>query len=50
VDCKELTKFAKTLENVEVSEVSPFLCTEAGQGEIMKDIEEKNLNRIIASA
>ncbi|TXT63300.1 MAG: hypothetical protein BAJALOKI1v1_750014 [Promethearchaeota archaeon] len=38
------------MNDVIIAKKSSFLCTEAGQGEIMKDIEEKKLNRIIASA
>jgi len=42
--------FAKGFEDVVVSKTHPFLCTESGQNEIMNDIEEKELTRIVASA
>jgi len=35
---------------VVVSKTHAFLCTESGQNEIIKDIEEKNLDCIVASA
>lgn len=43
-------KFAKDLEDVIVSKTHPFLCTESGQNEIMNDIKEKELTRIVAAA
>jgi heterodisulfide reductase subunit A-like polyferredoxin len=33
-----------------VAKTHSFLCTESGQNEIIKDIEEQKLDRIIASA
>ena len=33
-----------------VAKSHSFLCTESGQNEIMRDIEEKKLDRVIASA
>ena len=42
--------FAKEFDDVVVSKTHPFLCTESGQNEIIKDIQEKNLTRIVASA
>jgi len=35
---------------VVVAKTHPFLCTESGQNEIMDDIKEKKLTRIVASA
>ncbi|MBD3213203.1 MAG: hypothetical protein GF311_11405 [Candidatus Lokiarchaeota archaeon] len=50
MDCAELVKFAEEFEDILISKTHPFLCTESGQNEIINDIQEKNLNRIIAAA
>jgi len=50
VDCDELVQFAKGLDDVVISKTHAFLWTESGQNEIIKDIEEKNLDCIVASA
>jgi len=43
-------EYAKQFDDVVVAKTHAFLCTESGQNEIIKDIEEKKLDRIIASA
>lgn len=50
VDCYKLVEFAKEIEGVIVSKQHSFLWTESGQNEIIEDIKEKKLNRIVASA
>jgi len=46
-----LVEYVKDLDsNVVVSKSNAFLCTEVGQNEIIQDIKEKNLDRIVASA
>ncbi len=50
VDCNKLVEFAKKLDGVIVSKQHSFLWTESGQNEIIEDIKEKKLNRIVASA
>ena len=50
VDCDKLVEFANSLDGVVISKTNAFLWTESGQNEIMADIEEKGLNRIVASA
>ena len=51
VDCDKLVEFVKDLdESIIISKKNAFLCTDAAQNEIIEDIEEKNLNRIVASA
>jgi heterodisulfide reductase subunit A-like polyferredoxin len=50
VDCGELVDFAKQFDDVVVSKTHSFLCTESGQNEIMNDIQEKNITRVVASA
>jgi heterodisulfide reductase subunit A len=50
VDCDKLVDYAKKLGNVVVSKSHSFLCTESGQNEIIQDIKEKKLNRIVATA
>ena len=52
VDCDELTKFVKDKfpDEIVISKKNPFLWTDSAQNEIIEDIKENNLNRIVASA
>jgi len=50
VDCDKLVEFAKGLDDVVISKTHAFLWTESGQQEIINDINEKNLDSIVASA
>ena len=52
VDCDELTKFVKDKfpDEIVISKKNPFLWTDTAQNEIIEDIKENNLNRIVASA
>ena len=50
VDCDKLVEYVKDIEDVIISKANAFLWTEAAQNEIIEDIKEKNLDRIIASA
>jgi heterodisulfide reductase subunit A-like polyferredoxin len=43
-------EFAKEMDDVVISKSHAFLCTESGQNEIIKDINEKKLTTIVASA
>jgi heterodisulfide reductase subunit A-like polyferredoxin len=38
------------MDDVVVAKTHAFLCTESGQNEIIEDIKEKGLTRIVASA
>jgi heterodisulfide reductase subunit A-like polyferredoxin len=38
------------MEDVVIAKSHAFLCTESGQNEIIQDIKEKGLTRIVASA
>ena len=51
IDVNELVAYAKSLgDEVIISKKNAFLWTENAQNEIMADIKENNLNRIVASA
>ena len=50
VNCDKLAEFAKEMDDVVVAKTHAFLCTESGQNEIIEDIKEKGLTRIVASA
>ena len=50
VDCDKLVEYAKTMDDVIIAKSHAFLCTESGQNEIIADIKEKGLTRIVASA
>lgn len=51
VDCDELVEYvSNTFDDVIISKKNAFLWTDNAQNEIIEDIKEKNLNRIVASA
>jgi heterodisulfide reductase subunit A len=50
VDCDKLVEFSRTIDGVIVSKTNSFLWTESGQNEIIEDIKEKKLTRVVASA
>ena len=51
IDVNELVDYAQSLgDEIVLSKKNGFLWTEAAQNEIMEDIKEKNLNRIVAAA
>lgn len=50
VDCDELAKYAKGLPGVAFSVVNKYTCSEPGQQEIKKAIEEHKLDRVVVAA
>jgi len=46
----ELADFAKTLPNVAVVRDYKYMCSDPGQGLIVKDIKEKGINRVVVAA
>ena len=51
IDCDKLAEYVKNLDDdIIISKKNAFLWTDAAQNEIIEDIEEKDLNRIVASA
>ena len=51
IDVNALVDYAQSLgDEIVLSKKNGFLWTEAAQNEIMEDIKEKNLNRIVAAA
>ena len=51
VDCDELVEYVKSFgDEIIISKKNAFLWTDNAQNEIIEDIKEKNLNRIVASA
>ena len=42
--------FAQTLDDVVLAREDPYLCAEPGQKQIMSDIQEFNLNRVVIAA
>ena len=50
VHTSEAVEFAQTLENVVMAREDPYLCAEPGQKQIMADIKEHNLNRVVIAA
>ena len=51
VDCDELVEYvSNTFDDVVIAKKNAFLWTDNAQNEIIEDIKEKNLNRIVASA
>ena len=47
VDVPELVEYARSLPNVEFVRDTPKACTDAGQQEIVQDITEHGLNRVV---
>ena len=50
VDCDEVTEWAKTLSDVVFSIKNRYTCSEPGQQEIKRYIEEENLNRVVVAS
>ena len=50
VDCNKLIEYVKDMDDIIISKSHAFLWTESGQNEIIEDINEKKLDRIVASA
>jgi len=50
VDVEEVVERAKEFPNVEVSRVYKYMCSDPGQELIKKDIEEKDLDRVVVAA
>ncbi len=50
VHVSEAVQFAQTLDDVVMAREDPYLCAEPGQKQIMADIEEFNLNRVVIAA
>jgi heterodisulfide reductase subunit A len=50
VDCEEVRKFAEGLEGVVVALGNRYTCSEPGQDEIKKQIQEYALNRVVVAS
>ncbi len=50
VDTGRAVDFAKTLDHVVMAREDPYLCAEPGQKQIMEDIKEHHLTRIVIAA
>ncbi len=50
VDTTRAVEFAGTLENVVMAREDPYLCAEPGQKQIIEDIHEYQLNRVVIAA
>jgi heterodisulfide reductase subunit A len=50
VDCGEVAKFAATLPNVVLAQDNRYTCSDQGQAEIKKDIQEQKLNRVVVAS
>jgi heterodisulfide reductase subunit A len=50
VDCEEVSKFAATLPNVVLAQDNRYTCSDQGQAEIKKDIQEHKLNRVVVAS
>ena len=50
VDCAEVAAMAAGLRNVRVAKDITYACSEPGQAEIIEDIRENNLNRIVVAS
>jgi len=50
VNVSRAVEFANTLDNVVMAREDPYLCAEPGQKQIMDDIHEYNLNRVVIAA
>jgi heterodisulfide reductase subunit A len=50
VDCSAVAEFAETLEDVVVVYNNKYTCSEPGQLEIKKAIDENNLNRVVIAS
>ncbi len=50
VDTEAVRAFAETLPGVALAGSPKYSCSDAGQGQIMNDIKEHNLNRVVVAA
>jgi heterodisulfide reductase subunit A len=50
IDVKEVAEFAQELEGVALAKDMMYACSEASQREIIADIQEKELNRVVVAA
>jgi heterodisulfide reductase subunit A len=50
VDTEAVRAFAETLPNVVLARSPKYTCSDAGQAEIMNDIREQNLNRVVVAS
>ena len=50
VDCDEVTEWAKTLPGVVCSVKNRYTCSEPGQQEIKRYIQEEDLNRVVVAS
>ncbi len=50
VDTEAVAKYAKGMENVEVSISPKYTCSDAAQTDIIKDITEKKLDKVVIAA
>jgi heterodisulfide reductase subunit A len=50
VDCEEVRSYAEQLEGVVAAVLNKYTCSEPGQDEIKKQIEEHNLNRVVVAS
>jgi len=50
VDTAQAVKFAASLDDVVTAREDPYLCAEPGQKQIMADIKEHRLNRVVIAA
>jgi heterodisulfide reductase subunit A len=50
VDTESVRAFAETLPNVVLARSPKYTCSDAGQAEIMNDIKEQELNRVVVAA
>jgi len=50
VDCKAVSKYAKTLPKVVIARDHKYICSDQGQERIKKDIKKLNLNRVVVAA
>ena len=50
VDVEEVAEFASHLPGVVVARAYTYMCSEPGQGLIMNDITEQNLNRVVVAS
>ena len=50
VDCEKVAKLAAELENVVIAKNIGYACSEPGQHEVRKDIEENDLDRVVMAS
>jgi heterodisulfide reductase subunit A len=50
VDCRAVVEYAETLPDVVVARENTYTCSDPGQEEIKKDIEEHKLDRIVVAS